>query len=186
MSLEQEEKHLPVIISVCFIGNFITGGLGQLFAEGSFWQLFCWQLGSLFFMAGASLYAAKLATDKWHISSAGFILLSIGQGLFFSIQNSTASAESQSLYASGILVFLPGMIFLNYYTGFPVWVRIFGVIAILPFLVNMIKIDMNQYDYRHDYGYDIAGFLMLQIVGLFWSYYAFHPRNKVIPSKDKK
>lgn len=111
--------------------------------------------------------------------------VSIGQGLFFSVQNTTISTESLSMYASGILVFLPGMIFISYYTGFPTWLRLLGIIAILPFLISMIKIDMKQYDYRHDFGYDIAGFLMLQITGLFWGYYAFNPHDKVTPLKGK-
>ncbi|MEP7128692.1 MAG: hypothetical protein ABI729_07485, partial [Chitinophagales bacterium] len=78
MSLAREEKHLPIIIAICFIGNFILGGIGQAFPVSSFGQIFAWQWGSLLFMAGCSLYAAKLHTEKWHISSAGFIMLTIG------------------------------------------------------------------------------------------------------------
>jgi hypothetical protein len=178
MSLEREEKHLPVLIAICFIGNFILGGLGQAFPENSFWQLFSWQWGSLLYMAGTSLYAAKLHTEKWHISSAGFILLSIGQGIFFTLNDGSATGESQSLYATGIMVFLPGMLFLCYYSGFPVWVRLLGVLSILPFLIVMIKIDMKHFDSKADLMYSIISFVMTQITGIFWSYYAFFPYGK--------
>src|SRR4029077_8225514 len=141
MSLEREERHLPVLIAICFVTNFILGGVGQVFPENSFWQLFSWQWGSLLYMAGTSLYAAKLHTDKWHIASAGFILLSIGQGIIYTMQYGEFSKESQSLFAAGIMAFFPGMLFLCYYSGFPVWLRILGLMATLPFLVIMIKID---------------------------------------------
>src|SRR6188768_4050162 len=75
MSLEREERHLPRLIAACYVANFLLGGTGLLYPTNSFGQLFSWQWGSLLFMAGSSLFAAKLATDRWHISSAGFILL---------------------------------------------------------------------------------------------------------------
>lgn len=179
MSLEREQKHLPILIAICFAGNFVLGGLGQLFPLNSFGQLFSWQWGSLLFMAGASLYAAKLATDKWHISSAGFILLTIGQGLFYTIQNNSFTKETESIYASGIMVFVPAMIFLCYYSGFPVWLRIFDLLAMLPFLVVMIKIDMKKFDMQKDEWLNIPGFVMLQLAGIFWSYFALRPRKKM-------
>jgi hypothetical protein len=178
MTLEREERHLPVLIALCFVGNLILGGIGQLFPENSFWQLFSWQWGSLLFMAGTSLYAAKLHTEKWHISSAGFILLSIGQGIFFTIHDNGSTHEAQSLFATGIMVFLPGMLFLCYYSGFPVWVRIFGVLSILPFLIVMIKIDMKSYDVKNDLIYNVISFVMVQITGICWSYYVFRPYRK--------
>jgi hypothetical protein len=185
MSLEREQKHLPILISVCFVGNFLLGGLGELFAPNSFGQVFSWQWGSLLFMAGGSLFAAKLATEKWHISSAGFILLCIGQGIFYTMQNKLPADASTSDFATGIMVFLPGMLFLTYYSGFPVWLRIYNVIAVLPFLFVMIKIDMMNYVEAKDMPYNIAGFAMTQVAGIFWSYFAIRPYGKLrIQPKD--
>ena len=178
MSLEHEETHLAPLIAICFVGNFLLGPLGEAFPTNSFGQLFSWQLASLLFMAGCSLFAAKLATDRWQISSAGFILLSIGQGIFYTIQNSTLSSESTAVYAAGILVFLPGMIFLCYYSRFPIWLRVFGVAATLPFLNIMIKIDMGKYNTHKDHLFEVVGFFMMELSGVFWSYYAFRPHGK--------
>jgi hypothetical protein len=179
MTIKREEKHLPVLITICFVGNFILGGIGQAFHDGSFGQLFAWQWASLLFMSGTSLYAAKLHTDKWHISSAGFILLSIGQGLIYTMQDSGFSKESQALFASGIMVFLPGMVFLCYYSGFPIWLRMIGLLSMLPFLVIMIKIDMQQYDREKDAWINSIGFILLQVIGIGWSYFAIRPYKKV-------
>ena len=178
MSLEREEKHLPILIASCFVGNFILGGVGQAFPVNSFGQMFAWQWSSLLFMAGTSLYAAKLHTDKWHISSAGFILLSIGQGIIYTMQNAGISKESQSLYAAGIMVFFPGMVFLCYYSGFPLWLRILGLLATLPFLVIMTKIDLDNYDLNRDVWLSITGFVMLHLTGICWSYFALRPYKK--------
>lgn len=178
MSVQREEKHLPILIASCFVANFILGGIGQLFPFDSFGRAFSWQWSSLVFMTGTSLYAAKLHTEKWHISSAGFILLSIGQGIIYTMQNSDATNESQSLFAAGIMVFFPGMLLLSYYSGFPVWLRILGLMATLPFLVIMIKIDGQNYDVQKDQWFAAAGYIMLQLTGILWSYFALRPYRK--------
>jgi hypothetical protein len=178
MSLEREERHLPILISICFAGNLIFGGLGSLFPQGYFWQIFSWQCGSLLFLAGAALYAAKLATERWHISSAGFILLSIGQGLFFALQNSNSAEEFLPGYASGIMAFIPGMLFLCYYSGFPVWLRVYNLVAMLPFVIVLVKIDMKSMDLTRDMKYNMAGFFMTQVAGVLWSYYSLRPYQK--------
>ena len=175
MSLKQEERHLPYLIAGCFAANFIMGGIGQAFPNGSFGQLFTWQLSSLLFMSGASLYAAKLHTDKWHISSAGFILLSIGQGIIFTMPNNRVSHESLTMFASAVMVFLPGMIFLCYYSGFPIWLRVLGLVAMLPFLVNMVKIDMQTFDEGKDTWLNVVGFVLIQITSICWGYYVIRP-----------
>jgi len=179
MSLKKEEKHLPILISICFIGNFIFGGVGQAFPMGSFGQLFSWQWSSLLFMAGTSLYAAKLHTEKWHISSAGFILLSIGQGILFMIPDPGLTRESQMMFASAVMVFLPGMIFICYYSGFPAWLRLLGLLAMTPFLVTMIKIDMESYNAHEDQMLEASGFVLIQIVCLCWCYFLFRPNKKI-------
>lgn len=178
MSLEREEKHLPILIASCFVANFLFGGIGQMFPMNSFGQAFSWQWSSLSFMAGTSLYAAKLHTDKWHISSAGFILLSIGQGIIYTMQNGGFSEEAQSLFAAGIMVFFPGMLFLCYYSGFPNWLRILGLAATVPFLIIMIRIDNKSFDPAKDLWLSVTGFVMLQVTGILWGYFALRPFRK--------
>jgi len=178
MSLAREEKHLPVLIAICLAGNFVLGGIGQEFSSDSFGQIFSWQVGSLFYMAGCSLYAAKLHTDKWHISSAGFILLSIGQGIFYTIQNSVSDEQAYPLFAAGIMVFLPGMAFICYYSGFPVWLRIMGLVAIIPFIIVMVLIDLKKYDWDKNEWITAIGFALIQLTSLFWSYFALRPYKK--------
>jgi hypothetical protein len=178
MSLQQEEKHLPLLITFCFVTNFILGGVGQAFPVNSFGRIFSWQWSSLAFMTGTSLYAAKLHTDKWHISSAGFILLSIGQGIIYTMSNLDLSTEALSLFAAGIMVFFPAMLLLCYYSGFPLWLRIFGLMATLPFLVIMVKIDSQNFDMLKDQWLSAAGFIMIQLTGILWSYFALRPYRK--------
>ncbi|MFI5134656.1 MAG: hypothetical protein ACHQD9_02265 [Chitinophagales bacterium] len=178
MSLAREEKHLPILIAVCLAGNFVLGGLGQSFTSGSFGQILSWQVGSLFYMAGCCLYAAKLHTDKWHISSAGFILLSIGQGIFYTMQNAATNSEAYPLFAAGIMVFIPGMAFICYYSGFPVWLRIMGLVSTIPFVITMVKIDLNEYDLKKDALFTAIGFFLIQFTSLFWSYFVLRPYRK--------
>jgi len=184
MSLQREEKHLPILIAFCFIANFILGGIGQAFPMDSFERIFSWQWSALAFMAGTSLYAAQLHTDKWHISSAGFILLSIGQGILYTMVNMKSSEEeAQSLFAAGVMAFFPGMLFLCYYSGFPIWLRILGLTSTFPFLVIMMKIDSHNFDVVKDEWLSIAGFVMLQVTGLLWGYFALRPHRETTVQK---
>ncbi|MBK9733007.1 MAG: hypothetical protein IPO83_17275 [Chitinophagaceae bacterium] len=183
MSLAREEKHLPIIIAMCFIGNFILGGIGQSFSASSFGRILAWQWGSLLFMAGCSLYAAKLHTEKWHISSAGFIMLTIGQGIFYTLQNANSDEKDVALFAAGIMAFLPGMAFICYYSGFPVWLRIFSLIATIPFTIQMIIIDSGKYVAEKDMWLSTIGFIMIQLTGIFWSYYVIRPYQETKQQK---
>ena len=170
MSLEREERHLPRLIAACYVANFLLGAIGLLYPANSFGQLFSWQWGSLLFMAGSSLFAAKLATDRWHISSAGFILLTIGEGIFYTLQHSPLGRDAQAEYASGILVFVPAMAFLCYYSIFPAWVRVYSLVATQPFLIVMVKIDLKVFDVQRDFPFNSLGFAMVQVASLLWSY----------------
>lgn len=179
MSLAREEKHLPILITICFVGNFILGGIGQAMPSMSFGQLFAWQWSSLLYMAGCCLFGAKLHTEKWHISSAGFILISIAQGIFYTLQNGSANdASDTSLFAAGMMVFIPGMIFICYYSGFPLWLRILGLVATIPFIILMTKIDSGIYDDKKDMWFNATGFFLIQLTSVLWCYFVFRPYRK--------
>ncbi|MEZ5013924.1 MAG: hypothetical protein R2794_06500 [Chitinophagales bacterium] len=179
MSLKTEEKHFPVLITICFAMQFILGAVGQAFTQGSFLQALTWQVSGLFFISGTSLYAAKLHTDKWHIASAGFILLSIGQGIMFVTPDPGVTEEAQGLAASAFMAFLPGMLFICYYSGFPKWLRIWGVLSMIPFLIAMIKIDSKTYVAETDEWLIAAGFVSMNLVSLGWSYFVLRPYHHV-------
>ncbi len=179
MSLAREEKHLPILIAACFIFNFILGGVGQALPVGSFAQIFSWQWSSLLFMAGCCLYGAKLHTDKWHISSAGFILISIGQGIFYTIQNNSGDEAAIPVFAAGMMVFIPGMVFICYYSGFPVWLRILGLISTIPFIIIVAKIDHGNYDGEKDMWMTASGFFLTQLTSVLWGYFAMRPYKKI-------
>lgn len=134
-----------------------------------------WQVGGLFFIAGTSLYAAKLHTEKWHISSAGFILLSIGQGISFAEPDPT---NIESL-ASAFMVFLPGMFFIAYYSGFPKWLRLLGLLAVVPVLVAIVKIDSSNFNPSSDYIYVVISYILIQLVSFGWVYYIFRPYKNI-------
>ena len=94
--------------------------------------------------------------------------------------NGPGSEEAQSLFAAGIMAFLPGMAFLCYYSGFPVWLRILGLASTIPFLVIMIKIDNEVYDPVKDEWLSIIGYITLQATGILWGYFALRPHGKMI------
>jgi len=50
--------------------------------------------------------------------------------------------------------------------------------AIVPFIIVMVKIDMSAYDAVKDMWFNIAGYFLLQVTGLCWSYFAVRPYHK--------
>lgn len=179
MSLKTEREHLPKLILICFIGNMFLASLSMLFPMLSYSARFCWQLGSLAYLAGCCLFSAKLATDKWHISSAGFIMLSIGQGIFYLVQTAELNAETLKTVIAGIIVFIPGYIFICYYSGFPYWLRILGLLSNVPFLIITILYFLSKYEFPRDIYLNAIGFSLQQITGICWGYYAIRPYKKV-------
>jgi hypothetical protein len=70
------------------------------------------------------------------------------------------------------------MLFLCYYSGFPVWLRVYNLVAMLPFVIVLVKIDMKSMDLTRDMKYNMAGFFMTQVAGVLWSYYSLRPYQK--------
>src|SRR6185295_2227189 len=103
-------------------------------------------------------------SENKHISAAGFILLSIGMGTFFSLQTSLGD-ETIPIYASGVLVLIPGFIFICYYNGFPKWVQIAGLVAAIPRFVLLILVYARRPVERNGL-LDGLGYGTMNILGL--------------------
>jgi hypothetical protein len=176
MNAEKEIKHFPTIISICFVANFLLGLTGSALTDLSKEQGFLWAIANLFFMSGCILYSIKLADEKHFISSAGFVLLGIGEGIFYIIQSKLSHNESDyNEYMMGILALLPGLIFICWNNGFPIWLRILGLMAFIPFGIAFYKMWNETYSFKTDLKIDGLGYLLTNITGIFWSYYAIKP-----------
>ncbi len=182
MSTEKELKHIPSLIAVCFVANFILGITGGQFPMFSKEQALAWALANLLYMSGSILFSIKLADEKHFISAAGFILLGIGQGIFYVVQSQLTHVSSDyNEYMMGMLAMLPGLIFICWYEGFPVWLRVFGLLSYIPFGIAFLMIWHEEYNFRVDWNIDGMGYFLTNITALFWSYYAFRPWKKLNP-----
>ena len=186
MSLEHERKHFPWLILISFILNFVASMASVFFPQYSYEQGFCWQLGSLFYIAGCCLVSVKLGSEKWHIASAGFIMLSIGQGILFLLQTSVADLTENGITnevfreaSAATLVLVPGYLFVCYYSGYPRWLRIMGVLSLVPFIAINVMLARDTYQFEEDMWIDGVGFGLQQITGIGWGYYSLKPFKKI-------
>jgi hypothetical protein len=177
---KNELKHMPSLIAVCFAANFILGISGGGFEMFSKQQALSWAIANLFYMSGCILFSIKLADEKHFISAAGFILLGIGQGIFYVVQSKLTHASSDyNEYMMGMLALLPGFIFICWYEGFPIWLRVFGILSYIPFGIASLMIWKETYDFKKDWGVDGTGYFLTNITAVIWSYYALRPgKNK--------
>ena len=83
--------------------------------------------------------------------------------------------------------FHSGMLFLSYYSGFPVWLRVYNLVAMLPFVIVLVKIDMKSMDLTRDMKYNMAGFLWLRLpefCGVIMRSGSYQKRNDMQESPD--
>ncbi len=186
MSLKHERKHFPILILACFILSVVSASCSSFFPQFSYGQGFCWQLGSLFYIAGCCLVSVKLASEKWHISSAGFVMLGIGQGILFLLQTSVVDASNNEMpvevfrqLSGATLILIPGYLFVCYYSGYPHWLRILGVLSTIPFVAINIMYANNAYQFERDMWINGIGFGLQQITGIGWGYYSLRPYRKI-------
>lgn len=173
-----EDKHFPSLIAICFITNFLLGVTGAIIMNAHLLlATIVWQISNMFYVAGCALLSLKAGSERKHISAAGFILLSIDMTTFFSLQTSF-SEDTNPIYASGVLIMLPGLVFIMYYNVFPLWVRIAGILAGIPRLILLIDQYMDSFKIERNGLLDGLGYTMMGLLGLFWVYYTYKDQQK--------
>jgi hypothetical protein len=163
------------ILTKLIIGGFflewLFGLIGALMPKNSFEQILSWELGAMSLIAASTLMSVKLARQNWDIPAAGYITLSIAQGVFYSVLSSEGNVHGQMdnfAFASGVILLLPSMLLIFYYKVYPIWLRILGVLVCLPFLIDMAFVYRGQ-DIKTFTILNGISFGLLQFTALFWS-----------------
>jgi hypothetical protein len=132
--LKNQNAHLPYLISIGLLVSFILSLAGTLFPADSAGQTLLFKLDALFAISAFSCLSAKAASDKFDIASAGFVVLAIAQGLFLS-EIDRAGQWNFETASIGILFMIPAVFMISYYLLFPKWLRLGGMISMIPFMI---------------------------------------------------
>ena len=159
----------------CFIaglaGGVVNSATGSLFAASNVWQV-----ANMFYVVGCAMLSLKATGEGSNVSAAGFILLSIGMGTFFSLQT-TITADAEAAYVSGGLILIPGLWLTAYYPKFPVWLRVLSVLVSIPRIIMIIHY-YSHIPLQRNGALDGLGYILPSATAVLWGWYAWSEERK--------
>ena len=176
MKKEHSTLHLSWWCGIPIALSFILSVIGSFLPQYSPPQNLIWQIATVAEMVGFSCLAFKASKGEWYIPAAGFVLMAIAQGVFFSSTQIHIVEVNYEQGASGIMFMIPGILMVNYCTLFPRWLRWLGFAGILPMVYVMILI-YNQ-TYHPNSLIENAGFIFFQLSTLGWAWYFWKDERK--------
>ncbi|MBI4417905.1 MAG: hypothetical protein HY563_03945 [Ignavibacteriales bacterium] len=110
-------------------GSFVTGTT----------QGILWEISSLGLIIGAILLAGRSGRNGEDEVAAGFVLLAIAEAV---MSGGTAAglSGSQAAFAAGTALYVPALLFIGGPKSYPVWVRLAGILAAIPFAITAFRI----------------------------------------------
>lgn len=170
----KSESQIPYFISGGLLLSFIFSVAGSFFPPQSLEQTALFKIDAMFAIMAFSCLSAKLSSEKFLIPSAGFAVLAISQGMFLA-EIDQADRWNYSSQVIGVLFMLPAVIMISYYNLIPKWLRITGVLAVVPFILLFIDRYLNGP--AHTAVYENIIFLLYQIVTLCWAWQIWKNRK---------
>lgn len=164
---ERQALHLAWTIATAFFLSNLTFAVSMFFMPAlgedgkPVMHPFAATLGEVqtaMLILGCVAMGIKLSEDKKTLPSIGFTMMSIAQGIIFIIYTISLTShddleEVYRVYTSSMYLLVPSMILIAFYSDFPKWLNILGVIACVPMIVENI-------------GFAVAGRLSLWMMNL--------------------
>ena len=166
---------LPLFIIAGYILYSLGGILGGFCIQGSSMQMIFWQVGNMGAICSSVMAGSLLARDDWHLPSAGFIILGIAHGIFFSSMH--VDTIDVRIFAMGSVILAPAIFFINFYPLVPIWVKIVGWITSGLFLILYYRV-LTGVMYFNDWSQTL-GYTLEEITLIIWSIYLYIHYAKV-------
>lgn len=147
--------------------SFILSLIGSFFPAQSASQTILFKVDALFAISAFACLAAKASSEKMEIPCAGFTVLAIAQGLFLAEIDQPGHWDYESAN-SAVLFMIPSVLMIYSYTIFPKWVRVLGIISVIPFIFLLI-IRLSSV-YQNTSFYENIIYLIYQLITLCWAW----------------
>lgn len=171
----KSESHISYFISGGLVLSFIFSFIGALFPSHGLTQTVLFKIDAMFAIVSFSCLSAKLSSEKFLIPSAGFAILAISQGMILS-EIDSLERWNYSSQIIGVLFMVPAVIMISYYSEIPKWLRIFGVLSIVPFLILLL--DKHFFGAVNTIVYENFINLLYQIIALCWAWQIWKNREQ--------
>ena len=165
---ERTDKQVVNAQFICFLLATVLGFAADLFEKES--REIIYKLVDAIFITGTVLVAIKLAREGWDMAASGYTLLSIAWGVFFLAKDFQEQSVGVDILASSFYFLLPSMILIFFYTPFPLFIRITGLLTIVPSLIALILVKTGATKSDHLLWRKIS-YQAVHIVSLFWGFF---------------
>jgi hypothetical protein len=145
------------------------GVAGSIFTDPASMQIALYEISSVGLIAASTLLAVKYLRSNNDLIATGFLLFAIGEAIM-SVGTAGGQVAAQPAFAAGMALYIPSLLFLSIPKEFPIWSRIAGIAACVPFLVAASKIFLGEQVLSTSpfpgAGY---GLLTITIIGWIWT-----------------
>lgn len=122
---------------------------------------------------GCVAMGIKLSEEKKTIPSIGFTMLSIAEGVIFitytiSVNSNENMEELYRVFMSSMFLLIPSLILIAFYSEFPRWLNILGLVAGIPMLIENILFAINKEVTQILIMLDGTGLFFMSVTAFFW------------------
>lgn len=139
---QKTDKQVVIAQLICFLLASVIGFMADLFDKEG--REVIYKFVDAIFITGTILVAMKLAREGWDMAAAGYTLLSIAWGVFFLAKDFQEQTVGVDILASSFYFLLPSMILITFYAPFPLFIKVIGLLTIVPSLIGLIFIKTDE------------------------------------------
>lgn len=179
---EKQEKHLRWLIAGSFFASVLAGIISWFFPPDfsveppkiSEISMLLGHLQTAFVILGSTALGIKLTEERQTIASIGFTMMAIAQGVVFVLYVVSPEPSKENLdevyklFTASLFLLIPSMLLISFYSTFPRWLNVFGVLALVPWTIeNIIYYSSHQMSITIG-TVDFTGQLMMNITVFCW------------------
>ena len=131
-----------ITASALAVGAFF-GLLGSMLTPGPT-QNGSWEISSIGLIVGAALLAARLARNNQVDAATGFALFAIAEAVMSSGTAAAPGPGAMPAFGAGVALYVPALLLVSLPRGFPIWSRVAGTLAAVPFLAEAVLVFDNR------------------------------------------
>ncbi|HNP48550.1 MAG TPA: hypothetical protein PKK99_11445 [Bacteroidia bacterium] len=189
---ERKNKHLSQLIAFSFFASVVATIISWCFPPDFTVDppkmneigLMLGHLQTSLVILGCTALGIQLTEEKQTISSIGFTMMAITQGVIFVLYVVAPEPSKENLdevyklFAASLFLLIPSMLLIAFYSEFPRWLNLLGVFAIIPWITENFL-----YFYTHNLSpvvgaADFVGQLMMNTTIFFWGYFSLKKYKK--------
>ena len=162
-------RNQNIIASIGLAIGAILGMSGSIFTDPEHLQISLYEISTVALTTACAVLAIKFLRSNNDWLATGFLLFAIGEAV---MSGGTAAGQvaGQPSFAAGMALYVPSLLLISIPKGFPLWTRITGILASVPFLIAASKIFLGDQVLSTSLFPGIGyGLLTITIVGWIWT-----------------